>query len=84
MWQHTSHYLVPPRWNAFKFLTSIQQSKQHPAFLCNNCHLLESCRIVAHPRVLEWHGITDDTSEFYDSFDDEMDSYDAITTYYDT
>jgi len=41
-------------------------------------------KIVAHPRVLEWHGITDDTSEFYDSFYDEMDSYDAITTYYDS
>jgi len=40
-------------------------------------------KIVAHPRVLEWTGITDDTNEFYDSFD-EMDSYDAIATYYDS
>ena len=49
----------------------------------NNSYL-EFCRIVAHPRVLEWTGITDDTNEFYDSFYDEMDSYDAIATYYDS
>ncbi len=84
MWQRTSHYLVLPRWNASKSSTLIRQSKQYLVFLCNKCHLLEFCRIVAHPRVLEWHGITDDTSEFYDSFYDEMDSYDAITTYYDS
>ncbi|KAF8640863.1 hypothetical protein AX17_000511 [Amanita inopinata Kibby_2008] len=38
-------------------------------------------KIVAHPRVLEWHGFDDHV--ICDEFEDEMDSYEAMATYYD-
>ncbi|KAF8634433.1 hypothetical protein AX15_000883 [Amanita polypyramis BW_CC] len=39
-------------------------------------------KVVAHPRVLAWHGITEDVIEIFDDFNDEMDSCDAIAMYY--